>query len=418
MSNRRSLAEASTRPLAVLGYEPLFRKPRQVGAPFIPDREPLHSALEAILNAGRLTNNGPMVRHLERGLADRHGVSEAVALCNASLGLQLLLRATGVKGEVIMPSFTYIATAHAASFERLRVRFADIDRDSHCLDPAMVRTAIGEQSGAILAVNLWGRVCAVEDLAELANKAGIPLLLDSAQALGCQVRHQSSLEPAGAGALATVISLHATKIVNGFEGGAILTNDKALADALRMMRNHGMDERGQVMTLGTNAKLNEFAAAFAIQGLEHLDQLIENNKKVREAYQEQLQDLPGVKVHEPSRKSSANHHYAVILIDAQECPLTRDELHMALWAENIQTKRYFHPGCHRLPPYANEPGAKQWHLPVTETVAAQVLVLPAGSGVTLGDVERINERIRLALRQHGKVRAQLQRGHDTLSPQG
>jgi len=410
-----SLTGATPPPLAVLGGNPLFPRPRQVGAPFIPSREPLHASLDEILNARRLTNNGPVVRKLEHLLAERHGVSEAVALCNASMGLQLLLRATGVKGEVIMPSFTYIATAHAATWEGLNVRFVDIVPESHCLDPAGVGAAINEESGAIIGVNLWGQVCAVDALAELANSAGIPLLLDSAQALGCRVRHQASHEPAGCGALASVISLHATKIISGLEGGAILTNNEELADALRRMRNHGMDERGQVVALGTNAKLNEFAAAFALQGLACLDQLIESNKSVRRQYQETLAGLSGVRFHEPPQSQARNYHYAVLLVDDQQCPLSRDELRRTLWAENVQTKRYFHPGCHRSLPYASQPGIEGLHLPVTEAVGAQVLVLPGGSAVTLEDVERISGRIRLALRQHEEVREQLQRHDDTLS---
>jgi dTDP-4-amino-4,6-dideoxygalactose transaminase len=418
MTRSASLAEATPLPLAVLGGNPLFARPRQVGMPFIPSRGELHESLDEILNARSLTNNGPLVRRLEHLMAERHGVSEAVAICNASIGLQLLLRATGVKGEVIMPSFTYIATAHAATWEGLKVRFVDINPESHCLDPAGVRAALNRESGAIVGVNLWGQMCAVEALAELAHHAGIPLLLDSAQALGCRVRHQTDQDAAGRGALASVISLHATKIISGLEGGAILTNHKGLADVLRKMRNHGMDERGQVVALGTNAKLNEFAAAFAMQGLTSLDQLIERNKNVRRGYQETLAGLPGIQFHEPQQSQSGNHHYAVLMVMSRECPLSRDELRRTLWAENVQTKRYFYPGCHRSHPYASQPGIEALHLPVSEAVGAQVLVMPAGSAVTLEDVERISGRIRLALRQHEEVRKQLQRNDDTLSLPG
>lgn len=401
--------------LAILGGAPLFPTPRKVGTPFLPPRELLHASLDTILDARRLTNDGPFVRELEIQLAERHGVDEAVALCNGSIGLQLLLRATGVHGEVIMPSFTFIATAHAASWEKLAVRFVDICPETHCLDPAAVEAAMGPQTGAIIGVNLWGRVCAVEALAELANKARIPLLLDSAQALGCRVAHQADGGQARGGALASVISLHATKIVSGLEGGAVLTNNQALAEELRRMRNHGCGADGQRRTLGTNAKLNEFAAAFALRGLESLDALIERNRKILQLYKEELAGIAGVTVYNPPRFPSGNYHYVVLMIDSKHGTLTRDELRRALWAENIQTRRYFHPGCHKSEPYASRPGAGERHLPVSEAVASQVLVLPAGAGVTLAEVEQISARIRLALRQHGAVRLQLQGTDDALS---
>jgi dTDP-4-amino-4,6-dideoxygalactose transaminase len=394
-------------PLALLGGEPVFDRPRHVGAPFIPPRELLHASLDEILDSRWLTNNGPCVHRLERMLASRHGATHAVAMCNATIALQLLLRALGAAGEVILPSFTFIATAHAARWENLTTRFADIATDTHCIDPAAVAEAVGPDTAAIIGVNLWGQACEVEPLGRIASGSGIPLLLDAAQALGSQLGPQLRAEAVASGALAAVISLHATKIVSGLEGGAILTNDGALAEDLRLRRNFGFAGYDNVVSLGTNAKMDEFSAAFAIRGLECLDGLMERNRAIGRLYQENLADLSGLSVHAPKRSPTSNHHYSVLMVDGAQCPLTRDELMHTLWAENILARRYFFPGCHRMEPYASQPAVGQAPLPCTDAVAAGVLVLPASSAVDMEDVPLICERIRCALQQHEQVRERL-----------
>ncbi|MCX5946924.1 MAG: DegT/DnrJ/EryC1/StrS family aminotransferase [Cyanobacteria bacterium] len=395
-------------PLAILGGNPAFAEPRHVGTPFIPPRELLHASLDDILDARWLTNNGSFVHKLEQLLATRHGVSYAVAMCNATIALQLLFRALGLKGEIIVPSFTFIATAHAAIWEKLEPRFVEISPETHCIDPAAAAAAISTKTAALVGVNLWGQPCDVARLGQIANDAGIPLVLDAAQALGCQIKHLSREQPTAVGAVASVISLHATKVVSSLEGGAILTNDEALAEELRRLRNFGFAGYDTVVSLGTNAKLNEFSAAFAIRGLECLDNIIQHNRNIRLMYQESLADLPGVSFHDPPTSPTANHHYAVLMVDPTDCPLTRDELMLTLWAENVLARRYFYPGCHRMEPYASRPASWQPHLPATEAVAASVLVLPASSAVSPQDVVLISQRIRQALQQHGDVRERLQ----------
>jgi dTDP-4-amino-4,6-dideoxygalactose transaminase len=390
-------------PLAILGGPPAFPTPRHVGAPFIPPRQGLHAALDAVLDARWLTNDGPCVHRLEALLAARHGVNQAVAMANGTLALQLLFRALGLRGEILLPSFTFIATAHAATWERLDTRFVDIERASHCLDPRATAAAVGASTAAIVGVHLWGQRCDVEGLGQIASRAGIPLILDGAQGLGIPME-------APGGALATVLSLHATKIVSGLEGGAVLTNDGALAGALRRLRNFGFAGYDKVVGLGTNAKLNEFSASFALQALTCLDSLIQRNKIIREEYKAHLDHLPGISFHAPSQGDSINHHYAVVMVDNQLCPLTRDELMHTLWAENILARRYFYPGCHRMEPYRSLPAAPSTVLPVTEAVADSVLVLPGGSALRRSEVGVIGQRIRQALEQAPRVRDSLPAG--------
>lgn len=390
-------------PLAILGGLPAFSTPRHVGVPFIPPRQGLHAALDTLLDSGWLTNNGPGVHRLEAILAARHGVSHSVAMANGTLALQLLFRALGLRGEILLPAFTFIATAHAATWEGLDTRFVDIDRDSHCLDPGAVAEALGRATAAIVGVHLWGQRCDVEGLGRIASRAGVPLIIDGAQGMGIPMEAPS-------GALACVLSLHATKIVSGLEGGAVLTNDGDLAMELRRLRNFGFAGYDKVVSLGTNAKLNEFSATFALQALSCLDGLIERNRIIREEYKACLANLPGITFHAPVKGDSLNHHYVVVMVDGQQCPLTRDELMHVLWAENILARRYFHPGCHRMEPYRSRAAANPPVLPVTEAVAASVLVLPAGSALRRTEVAGIGARMRQALDQAPAVRASLAGG--------
>jgi len=394
--------------LAILGGTPLFAEPRHVGTPFIPPRELLHASLDEILDGRRLSNDGPFVRRLELLLADRHGVAHAVAMCNATIAMQLLFRAMDLRGEIIMPAFTFVATAHAATWEGLETVFVDIDRETHCIDPIAVANAVTADTAAIVGVQLWGQPCDVERLAIISKNADIPLIFDAAQALGCDCSNHSTGLATSYDSVASVISLHATKIVSGLEGGAVLTNDDALADKLRRMRNFGFEDYDRVASLGTNAKLNEFSAAFAIRGLECLDDLIQRNSRIRDAYRECLRDLPGVAFHAPVKAESVNHHYAILMIDPGACPLTRDELVKILWAENVLARRYFFPGCHRMEPYASRPAAQRLRLPATDDVADSVLALPASSAVTVDDVVLICQRIRIALEMHASVRDSIQ----------
>ena len=338
--------------LAILGGTPLFAEPRHVGTPFIPPRDQLHASLDKILDGRRLSNDGPYVQRLEKMLAERHGVVQAIAMCNATIAMQLLYRAMGLCGEIIMPAFTFVATAHAATWEGLEPVFVDIDRRTHCIEPMAAAKAAGPNTAAIVGVHLWGQQCDIERLNVVAQNAGVPLIFDAAQALGCDCSNHSMGQRGGNDAVASVVSLHATKIVSGLEGGVVLTNDIALADRLRRMRNFGFEGYDRVTSLGTNAKLNEFSAAFAILGLECLSELIPRNHRVLEAYRAGLAGLQGVTLRESADAATGNHHYAVVMIDTDTCPLARDELMETLWAENVRARRYFFPGCHRIRRYA------------------------------------------------------------------
>ncbi|NBW95704.1 MAG: hypothetical protein EBR28_02990 [Planctomycetia bacterium] len=262
-----ALRSHTYRLLAICGGQPRFATPRHVGAPTIPDRRTLHARIDEILDTRRLTNDGPFVKEFEARLGRLNGDVEVVAVCNATVGMQMLFKALDLRGEVILPSFTFVATAHACLWEGLEPVFADVERGSHTLDPACVARQVGPETAAIVGVHLWGRMCRIRELEAIARDRDVPLVFDAAHALGCT--HEGV--PMGRLGTASVVSFHATKFVQSLEGGAILTADRALADRLRLLRNFGFQGFDNVVALGTNAKMNDRDGAGQPRGARHAD---------------------------------------------------------------------------------------------------------------------------------------------------
>lgn len=385
----------NTPPLAVCGNAPRFSTPKYVGTPTIPDRAALHARLDQMLDARRLSNDGPFVQEFEDRLQRLNGGVEVVSVCNATIGMQLLLKALAVTGEVILPSFTFVATAHACLWEGLEPVFVDVDKRTHTIDPAGVAARLTERTAAIVGVHLWGRMCAVRELEALSRDHGIPLIFDAAHAVGCTYEGV----PMGRHGTASVVSFHATKLVQSLEGGAILTPDRQLADRLRLLRNFGFQGFDNVVALGTNAKLNEFCAAMGIGSLEGLAALIATNRANRSAYREALDGLPGIGLYEFDEQEANNFQYLIVEVDPALCPFTRDQLVEILQAENVIARRYFTPGCHRSAPYRTRLGSQTCRLPHTDSLSDTLLALPTGAGVTPADIATIGMIVRDAF-QH------------------
>lgn len=367
--------------LAVLGAPPAFAEPLHVGAPNLCDREAFFRRLEGVLDSGRLTNRGPCVREFEERLQPLTGAPHVVALCNGTIALELGARALGLAGEVLVPAFTFVATAHALRWQGLEPVFCDVDPQTHQIDPADVERRITPATTGILAVHLWGRPAPHRALREVADRHGLRLMYDAAHALGC------GHEGRGIGALGdlTVFSFHATKVLGTAEGGAVATCDARLAERVRLMANFGFTGLDSVAALGINGKMSELSAAMGLTSLDQLDGWIAANARNRDAWRRALAPLPGVRLLEERTDDARNHHYVVAEV-APDAPLSRDHLLAVLRAENVLARRYFHPGCHRMEPYRSTPPAGGWRLPVTEAVAARVLVLPNGTQTTPADI--------------------------------
>jgi dTDP-4-amino-4,6-dideoxygalactose transaminase len=358
--------------LAFFGGAPLFREPIHVGRPNIGNREALLRRLNSALDSRWLSNGGPLVNEFEKRVAAQVGVRHCVATSSATRGIEILARALNIKGRVIVPSFTFIATANALRWVGREPLFCDVDPITHNLDPTKVEELLDDGVGAIMGVHLWGRACDVERLSVLAERAGCPLIFDAAHAFGCGYKGQ----PIGGFGTAEVFSFHATKCVNSFEGGAIVTDDDKVASEARLLQNFGFAGFDYVTRAGTNGRMSEASAAMGLTSLESMDEFIAINRRNYAAYREGLSGIPGVTLIPFGNDVSSNYHYVVVEVDEAKSKISRDLIHRILWAENILARRYFYPGCHRAIPYKDSFGKRE--LPVTDHLSAAILSLPAG----------------------------------------
>lgn len=388
---------------ALLSGEPAFAQMVHVGRPNIPDQARFLARIDRMLSSGRLTNHGPMNDEFEQSVAEIAGARFCVATCNATVALELAISALGMHGEVIVPSYTFVATVHALWRQGIRPVFCDIDEKTHCLDIASVEAAITSQTTGILGVHIWGNTCATRELEDLARRRGLKLLFDAAHAFGCDTPNG----PVGTSGDAEVFSFHATKFVNSIEGGAVVTNDAELARRLRLMVNFGFSGEDTVSHLGTNGKMNEASAAMGLTSLECMPQFAEHNRRNYETYAKGLASIPGVRLMKRPDGLRHNYQYVVIEVDEKRIGLTRDEIVAALRLENVFARRYFYPGVHRMQPYAGLFPRAGLELPVTMAVAARVIVLPTGLAMAKTDVEAITARIRSIVRMAPLIRTAL-----------
>lgn len=364
--------------LAILGGQPAFADKLHVGQPNIGNRERLLERFNDMLDRKWLTNNGPYVQEFEQHIADMTGVKHCIAVCNATVGLEIAIRALGMTGEVIVPSFTFVATAHALQWQEITPVFCDVDPRTHTIDPRQVERLITPRTTGIVGVHLWGRPCDVESLEKIARRRNLKLLFDAAHAVGCA--HRGTM--IGNFGNAEVFSFHATKFVNALEGGAIMTNDDDLAARIRLMTNFGFAGYDQVVYVGTNGKMNEASAAMGLTSLESIDHFVAINRANYDRYARHLRAIPGLRLitHDPD--DVTNYQYVIVEVDEQVTGLSRDRLQQLLWAENGLARRYFYPGCHRMEPYRSYFPHADLLLPNTEALSARVIALPTGMGVS------------------------------------
>lgn len=359
--------------LAINGAPPAFAETLHVGRPNIGDRRAFLDKVERILDSRWLTNNGPMVREFERRIAERLGVRHCVAMCNGTIALEIAIRALGLQGEVIVPSWTFVATAHALHWQGITPVFADIDPATHNLDPAAVRRMITPRTTGIIGVHLWGRAAPIGELQAIADEHGLKLMFDAAHAFGSSYEGQAI----GRFGACEVLSFHATKAFNTMEGGAVVTDNDELAEAMRLMRNFGFAGYDNVIHPGTNGKMIEVCAAMGLTNLECFGEIVAVNQRNHAAYKYELAGVPGVEVLDYSVRERNSHHYVVLEVGGS-CAASRDQILAALHAENILARKYFWPGSHRMQPYrALFPHAGTM-LRETEALAERVLVLPNG----------------------------------------
>lgn len=356
-----------------------------VGKPNIGDRKVFIQRINDILDSRWLTNNGPLVQELEQRIAERLKVKHCVAVCNGTVALGLTIRALKIDGEAIVPAFTFVATAHALEWQQVKPVFCDIDPDTYNLDPAKVEALITPRTTGILGVHLWGRPCVPDALEQIAKDHNLKLIFDAAHAFGCSFNGSMI----GSFGEAEVLSFHATKVFNTAEGGAVVTNNDELAEKMQYMRDFGFAGYDTVIHLGVNGKMNELCAALGLTNLESLDEFIEVNRRNFYCYQEHLTGLPGISLIEYDPAEKNNWQYIVIEIDKDKAGLDRDELVAFLHEHHILARKYFWPGCHNMEPYRSRKDNAKYQLPETDRIAAKVIVLPTGTGISTSEIEKI-----------------------------
>ncbi len=391
------LEKRNLRDLAILGSGPAFAEPLHVGRPNVGNRDRLLTRLTDLLDRRWLTNDGPLVKEFEQRVASLLGVRHCVAVTNGTVALELTIRALDLRDEVVVPSFTFVATAHALQWHGITPAFCDIDPSTHTIDPTAVEAAIGPHTTGIIGVHVWGRPCEIGALTEIARRHRLHLLFDAAHAFGCSYRGAMI----GRFGEAEIMSFHATKFFNTFEGGAVVTNNDELADRLRLMRNFGFAGYDRVMSVGINGKMTEVAAAMGLTNLESVDSFVAVNRQHYEQYRQALADIPGITPVLYDGRERCNYQYVVIQVDETQAGMSRDELMEVLWAENVLARRYFYPGVHKMEPYRAHAVA----LPNTDQICLQVLCLPTGTTVQAADIEVICRIIRLTMTHAHDVRA-------------
>ncbi len=372
--------------LAILGGDPAFAEPLHVGCPNIGNTEVLHDRLNDIYERKWLTNNGKYVQRFEREIESLTGAKHCIAMTNGTIALEILIRALDLSGEVIVPSFTFAATPHALQWHGITPVFCDIKPETHNIDPSRVEALITPNTSGIIGVHIWGRPCDNDQLSAIAKKHDLKIMYDAAHAFGC------SYQDIMIGNLgeAEIFSFHATKFLNTFEGGAVVTNNDELAEKVRLLQNFGFGPGyDNVICVGTNGKMHEVSAAMGITSLESMEDFIRVNRNNYFLYKVGLSEIPGIKIISYDEYQRNNFQYIVIEVDKAEFGLSRDTLIDALHAENIIARRYFHPGCHKMQPYKTLYADVNAKLLETETLTSKVVCLPTGTSVSESQIKEI-----------------------------
>ena len=361
-----------TRP-ALLGHSPIFEKKVPIAKPVLPEFEELTEGLSEILQSGILSK-GPYRSEFEEKIAEHLGVKHALAVSSCTAGLMLTYQALGLTGDVVVPSFTFMATVSALRWAGLRPIFADVDASTTNLDPSAAEAALTHGAQAIVAVHNFGNPSDIEELELIAQKYQVRLIFDSAHAFGSLYKGRA-VGPQGD---AHVFSLSPTKLLVAGEGGIVATNDDDIAESVRIGREFGNCGDYDSVVPGINARMPEFNALLGRHGLRHLESSALHRNYIADFYRARLGNLPGIgfqKVRDGNRSSYKDFS---VMIDAEAFGLTRDELDAALTAENIETRKYYDPPVHRQRAYQRF-APPELQLPNTDLLASSVLSLPIWS---------------------------------------
>ncbi|MFT3664745.1 DegT/DnrJ/EryC1/StrS family aminotransferase [Piscinibacter sp.] len=364
-------------------------KPIYVTQPNLPPLEEFVPYLRQIWDSKILTNGGPYHQQLEHALCEYLGVDHLSLFANGTLALVTALQALRITGEVITTPYSFVATAHALLWNDIKPVFVDIDPESLNLDPAKVEAAITTKTTAILPVHCYGRPCNVSAIQKIADNYNLKVVYDAAHAFGVQNACGGILRHGDL----SVLSFHATKVFNTFEGGAIVSPDAKSKQHIDHLKNFGFVDEVTVVAPGINAKMSEVNAAFGLLQLRHVDEALKRRAQISNTYRQALERVHGIRLLSEPEHVQANHGYFPILVE-DSYPLARDELYQRMRERNIYARRYFYPLISEFPMYRGLPSAQATNLPAATRAAARVLCLPIFPAMTPAEQERVIDVVR------------------------
>ena len=366
----------------------MTEKPIYVTQPDLPPLEDFIPYLEKIWESKVLTNKGPFHQQLEQALCDYLGVEHLALFANGTLALVTALQALRIAGEVITTPYSFVATAHSLLWNGIKPVFADIDPNTLNIDPTKIEAAITPQTTAILPVHCYGNPCDVDAIQEIADNYNLKVIYDAAHAFGVQCHCGSVLQHGDL----SVLSFHATKVFNTFEGGAIVCPDAKTKQHIDHLKNFGFVGETTVVASGINGKMHEFSAALGLLQLEHVDAALARRRDIDAAYREQLAGIPGITCPARAGQQVDNYAYFPILV-RPEYPLDCDALYAKLQEYGIHGRCYLYPLISQFPMYRGLPSAREENLPIANEVGEQVICLPIFPDLSEGDVARIVDPI-------------------------
>jgi len=358
------------------------KNPIYVTQPSLPPLEEFNEYLKKIWDNKILTNNGPFHQQLEKELCEYLGVKYISLFSNGTLALITALQTLKITGEVITTPYSFVATTHALWWNNIKPVFVDIDPITLNLDPEKIESAITPQTTAILPVHVYGNPCEVEKIKKIADTYGLKVIYDACHTFGVTIKDIPVLN---FGDL-SVMSFHATKVFNTFEGGAIVSHDEATKKRIDNLKNFGFTNETTVVTPGINAKMNEFQAAMGLLQLKHIDALIEKRKNIALLYRDQLKNIEGVSFMEDFEDVKHCYSYFPVFIDKEKYGKTRDEVYDELKKNNIYGRRYFYPLISQFPTYRGLESALPGKLPIAEKTTLQVICLPIYSELNKDEI--------------------------------
>jgi len=362
----------------------MSNKPIYVTQPYLPPLEEFVPYLQQIWDNKILTNGGPMHQQLEQALCSYLGVEHIALFNNGTIALLTALQALRVTGEVITTPYSFVATAHSLQWNGIKPVFADIDPHTFNLDPEKIESAITPQTTAIMPVHCYGNPCNVDAIQKIADNYNLRVIYDAAHAFGVEDAGGSILRHGDL----SVLSFHATKVFNTFEGGAIICPDAKAKKRIDQLKNFGFVDEVTVVAPGINGKMSEVNAAFGLLQLHHIDQAMERRREIDQCYRKHLKNLPGIHLVADAGQKIANHSYFPILVGAGYS-LNRDALYQKLKENNIFARRYFYPLISEFPMYRAMSSARTSNIPVASDITKRVICLPIYPGLDEGDVLRI-----------------------------